>query len=95
MVLGEPGKGASLNPADARTRIMHRETALERAVVQRRKLAGLKLDGPDAAAAAAAAGGQSEISQTELFLYAGSIFGVLIAVTLGAMWVLIRVYGPE
>ena len=92
MVLGQPGsKGATLDPADARTRIMHRETALERAVVQRRKLAGLKFDGPDAAAAA----GQSEISQTELFLYAGSIFGVLIAVTLGAMWVLIRVYGPE
>lgn len=86
VILGQ-GSGASFDPNDARTRILNHETEIESAILKRKRAEGLKIDARELAAA------QGEISKTELFLYAGSIFGVLAAVTFGALWVLIRIYG--
>ncbi len=81
--------GSMYNPNDARSRVIEAADARDRELQREKRIAELREKHPSAAAKLAQ---QEESSFGEMLMYVGTAFILVFGISVGAAWVLIKLY---
>ncbi|KAI0676095.1 squalene synthase [Trametes maxima] len=90
--LGAVSGGPQFDAADTRTKVVEAAQARDREIAREKRIQAIREKQPGALAAADPKAG--ETSMGEIIFYVGTAFLIVLAVGLGATWLLLQYFGP-
>ena len=93
MRVGQVSGGVQFDPADMRSKVAEAERAVDAVAAREKRIADIR-----SGAVSAVARGQKDEDGTsfgEMLMYVGTAFIIVLAISLGAAWLMMQFYGGK